>query len=122
ARNYLLPRGLAVSASSENAKQIEHEQRVAVALGEKQRKIAQGAAAQIEGLTIEIPMQVGEGEKLYGSVTARDIIQALASKGISLDKKKLHIPDTIRALGEYQVSAKIASEVSANFKVVVVAS
>jgi large subunit ribosomal protein L9 len=119
ARNFLLPRGLAVVATGENIKQIEHERRIALALSDKQRKFAEGAAAQIEGLTIEIHMQVGEGEKLYGSVTSRDIAQALASRGIEVDRKKLQIPDTIRALGQYDITAKLGHDVNATFKLVV---
>jgi large subunit ribosomal protein L9 len=122
ARNFLLPRGMAAVATGENIRHIEHERRVAQTLAEKQRKIAEGAAAQIEGLTLEIAMQVGEGDKLYGSVTSRDIAQALASRGIEVDRKKLQIPDTIKAIGEYEISAKLGSEVSAKFKLVVVAS
>ncbi len=120
ARNYLLPRGLAAVATGENIKQIEHEQRLALAQAEKQHKLAEGAAAQIEGLTIEIPMQVGEGDRLYGSVTSRDIALALASRGIEIDRKKLQIPDAIKALGEYQITAKLGHEVNASFKLVVV--
>ena len=122
ARNYLLPRGLAVIATGENIKQIDHERRIAVALAEKHRKFAEGAAAQIEGLTIEIQMQTGEGDKLYGSVTARDIAQALASRGIEVDRKKLQIPDTIRALGQYDITAKLGHDVNATFKLVVSAA
>jgi large subunit ribosomal protein L9 len=120
ARNYLLPRGLAAVATGENLKQVEHERRIALAFADKQRKLAEGAAAQIEGLTIEISMQVGEGDRLYGSVTSRDIAQALASRGIEVDRKKLQIPDTIKALGEYDISAKLGHDVSARFRLVVV--
>lgn len=120
ARNYLLPRGLAVVATGENIRQIEHERRIALALSDKRRKVAEGTAAQIEGLTLEIPMQAGEGDKLYGSVTSRDIAQALASRGIEVDRKRLQIPDTIRALGEYEISAKLGHDVSVTFKISVV--
>src|SRR5882672_6738410 len=119
ARNYLLPRGFAAVATSENVRQVEHERRIAVALADKQRKLAEGSAAQIEGLVVEIAMQVGEGDRLYGSVTSRDVAQALASKGIDIDRKKLHLPDAIKALGEYTISAKLGQEVTASFKLVV---
>jgi large subunit ribosomal protein L9 len=120
ARNYLLPRGLAAVATGENMRQIEHERRIALAVADKQRKFAEGAAAQIEGMTIEIPMQVGEGDKLYGSVTARDIAQALASRGIDVDRKKLEIPDTIKTLGEHEITLKLGHDVTATFRVAVV--
>jgi large subunit ribosomal protein L9 len=122
ARNYLLPRGLAAVATSENVRQVEHERRIALALAEKQRKFAEGSAAQIEGLVVEIAMQVGEGDRLYGSVTSRDVAQALASKGIDIDRKKLHLPDAIKALGEYTITAKLGHEVNASFKLIVRAS
>jgi large subunit ribosomal protein L9 len=122
ARNYLLPRGLAVVATGENVKQIEHERRIALAVSAKQRKVAEGAAAQIDGMTIDIPMQVGEGEKLFGSVTARDVAQALQSRGIEVDRKKLQLPDTIKTLGEHEITLKLGHDVSATFKVNVVAA
>ena len=120
ARNYLMPRGMAVVATGENVRQIEHERRIAVAVADKQRKFAEGAAAQIEGLTLEIPMQVGEGEKLYGSVTSRDVALALSRRGIEVDRKKLQLPDTIKTLGDHSLTLKLGSEVTATFTVKVV--
>ena len=120
ARNYLMPRGLAVVATGENVRQIEHERRIAVAVADKQRKFAEGAAAQIEGLSLEIPMQVGEGEKLYGSVTSRDVAQALSRRGIEVDRKKLQLPDTIKTLGDHSLTLKLGHEVTATFTVKVV--
>jgi large subunit ribosomal protein L9 len=119
ARNYLLPRGLAVVATGANIRQVEHERRIALALADKLRKQAKGSAAQIDGLTIEIAMQVGEGDRLFGSVTSRDIAQALASRGIEIDRKKLQLPDAIKSVGEYQITAKLGHEVNASFKLVV---
>jgi large subunit ribosomal protein L9 len=121
ARNFLLPRGLAALATGENVKQVEHERRIAAANAEKQRKLAEGTAAQIEGLTIELPMQAGEADRLYGSVTSRDIADALASHGITLDRKKLVLPDAIKTLGTYEISAKLGQEVHAKFKLIVTA-
>jgi len=120
ARNYLLPRGLAAVATGENVRQIEHERRTALAISEKQRKFAEGAAAQLEGMSIDIPMQVGEGDKLYGSVTARDVAHALSSRGIEVDRKKLQLPDTIKTVGEHEITMKLGHGVTATFKVVVI--
>jgi len=123
ARNYLMPRGLAVVATGENVRQIEHERRIALAIADKQKKFAEGAAAQIEGMTIEIPMQAGEGDKLYGSVTSRDVEQALARRGIEVDRKKLQLPpETIKTLGEHTITIKLGHEVTATFKVNVTAA
>ncbi|MDD9935297.1 MAG: 50S ribosomal protein L9 [Myxococcales bacterium] len=120
ARNFLLPRKLAVVATGGNMKQIEHERRIAQVAADKLRKIAEGAAAQIEGLTLEIVMKAGEGDKLYGSVTSRDIADALAARGIDADRKKLELDQTIKTLGEHKVQLKLGHEVSASFTVVVV--
>ena len=117
ARNYLLPRGLALVATGSNLKQVEHERRIALALADKQRKIAEGGAALVQGLVVEIRMQAGEGDKLFGSVTARDIADALHSRGVDIDRKKLEVPDTIKALGEYEITAKFGADVNAKFKV-----
>ena len=117
ARNYLLPRGLALVATGSNLKQVEHERRIALALSDKQRKLAEGSAALVEGLVVEIRMQAGEGDKLFGSVTARDIADALHSRGVDIDRKKLEVPDSIKSLGEYEISAKFGADVTAKFKV-----
>lgn len=120
ARNYLLPRSMAVVANRGNIKQVEHERRLAMARREKEHKIAQGHAALLENLTVEIMAQAGEGEKLFGSVTSRDVADALAAKGIDIDRKKLDLADTIKTLGEHTITVKFASDVAATFKVKVV--
>jgi large subunit ribosomal protein L9 len=117
ARNYLLPRGMALVATGTNLKQVEHERRIALATAEKQRKMAEGSAALVQGLVVEIRMQAGEGDKLFGSVTARDIADALHTHGVDIDRKKLEIPDSIKTLGEYEITAKFGAEVNAKFKV-----
>ena len=122
ARNYLLPRGMAVIATGANISQIEHERKIAVAVADKQRKQAQGSAAQIDGLTVEIAMQVGEGDRLFGSVTSRDVERALQSKGVEIDRKKLVLPDAIKSVGEYPITVKLGSDVTATFKLLVVAA
>ena len=121
ARNYLLPRGLAAVATGANITQIEHERRIALAVAEKSRKAAQGAAAQVEGLRIEIAVQVGEGDRLFGSVTSRDVAEALHAKGVEIDRKRLILPDAIKSVGEYDIAVKLGQEVSATFKLAVVA-
>ncbi|HKU44215.1 MAG TPA: 50S ribosomal protein L9 [Polyangiales bacterium] len=122
ARNYLLPRSLAVVATDDNVRQVEHERKVALAQAAKNKSVAEGMAAQISGLTIEITAQAGEGDKLFGSVTTRDISDGLHKKGIELDRKHLELATPIKALGEYEITAKVGAGVSATFKVVVKAS
>jgi large subunit ribosomal protein L9 len=121
ARNYLLPRGFATAASSASIKQVEHDQRAALAVAEKQRKLAAGAAASFEGVTVEIPMKVGEGDRLFGSVTSRDIAEALARRGITIERKQLVLPDAIKSLGEYAITAKVGHQVTATFTIKVIA-
>jgi large subunit ribosomal protein L9 len=122
ARNYLLPRSLAVVATDNNVRQVEHERKVAVASAAKQKSQAEGSAAQINGLSIEVTAQAGEGDKLFGSVTVRDIADALHKKGIELDRKHIELPAPIKALGEYDVTARLGAGVTTTFKVVVKAS
>jgi large subunit ribosomal protein L9 len=122
ARNYLLPRSLAVVATDDNVKHVEHERKVAVAAAAKQKGQAEGVAAQINGLVLEITAQAGEGDKLFGSVTVRDVADALHKKGIELDRKHIELPAPIKALGEYEVTARLGSGVTSTFKVVVKAS
>jgi len=117
ARNYLLPRGLALIATGTNLKQVEHERRIALALSDKLRKQAEGSAALVQGLVVEIRMQAGEGDKLFGSVTARDIADALHTHGVDVDRKKIDVPDSIKSLGEYEITIKFGAEVNAKFKV-----
>jgi large subunit ribosomal protein L9 len=122
ARNYLMPRSLAVVATDENKRQIEHERKLAVASASKQKSVAEGMAAQVSGLTVEVLAQAGEGDKLFGSVGTRDISDALHKKGIDLDRKHLELPAAIKQLGEYQVTARMGAGVTATFKVIVKAS
>jgi large subunit ribosomal protein L9 len=122
ARNFLLPRSLAVVATDSNVKQIEHERKLAVAAAAKQKGVAEGHAAKLNGIVVEIAAQAGEGDRLFGSVTSRDVAEALHKRGIELDRKNIELKDAIKALGEYDVSARLGSGVVAQFKVNVKAS
>jgi large subunit ribosomal protein L9 len=121
ARNLLFPQGLAVDAAGENLRRVEHERRIALAQAEKLRKIAQGTAAQIEGTVIELTAQVGEENKLFGSVTARDVAEALAARGFTVDRKQLRLPEAIRTAGDHEIVAKLGHDVETRFTVRVVA-
>ena len=122
ARNFLLPRALAVVATDSNVKHIEHERKLAVAAAAKLKGAAEGQAAQINGIVVEVEAQAGEGDRLFGSVTSRDVAEALHKRGIELDRKHIELADAIKALGEYDVSARLGSGVVAKFKVKVKAS
>lgn len=120
ARNYLLPRGFAVPASTAEMHRIEHERAVALARADKSRKEAQELAAKIGALAISIPVKVGEEDRLFGSVTLKDIHAAVKAKGMDLDRKKMHLADTIKALGDYSVDVRLLPDVHATLKVSVI--
>ena len=120
ARNFLIPRGLAAMATKDNVKRIEHEKRVAQARSVKQRATAEGLAAALRGLKLKIEAQVGEEEKLYGSVTSRDIEEALVEKEFEVDRRKI-VMNPIKELGDHKVTIKVASGVDAEIDVEVVA-
>lgn len=119
ARNYLIPRGLAAVATRGNIAEVEHQKKVAVARAAKLRGDAESVAKRLTGTVIEIAVQAGEGEKLFGSVGTKDIADALKKKGHDVDRKKIDLAETIKALGEYSVSVKLGYEVSATIKVVI---
>ncbi|MFO0630884.1 MAG: 50S ribosomal protein L9 [Polyangiales bacterium] len=121
ARNYLLPHGYALPASEGNVSRFEHEKKVAAEKSAKLRADATSVAGRLATLELTIARSTGGEGRLYGSVTSKDIEAALKSKGFDVDRKKLHV-DTIRALGTYEVTAKLAPEVSGTFKVHVVAA
>lgn len=120
ARNFLLPKGLAYPATEGNKKRIAFE---ADRLAQKravEKQAAEGEAAKLAGVTLTFPMKVGEEEKLYGSVTAGDIQRRLEEQGIHVDKRKVDLPEPIRALGEFRVGIKVHAEVRPEIVVVVV--
>ena len=119
ARNYLIPRSLAFPATRGNIARIEHERKAIVAHAAKTRKDAEGVAARLAEVTIRIAKPVGEGDKLYGSVTAKELAEALAKEGFAIDRKTLELPGLIKELGEFTVFVKLESGVSASFKLVV---
>lgn len=120
ARNFLLPRGLAALATRGNIAQIEHEKAAAVARAAKLKGDAQGVAKRLEGLELKIPVQAGEGEKLFGSVGTRDIAEALVKAGHEIDRKNIVLADSIKTLGTTDVVIKFGYQVTATIKVTVV--
>ena len=121
ARNYLLPRKLALAVTDNNKRQIEREKKLAAARDLEEKGQADAIAQRLMQLDIEIARRVGEHDALYGSVTSADIAQALVAKGFEIDKRKIHLPEPLKALGEVTVSIKVHREVTAPVKVTVVA-
>jgi large subunit ribosomal protein L9 len=120
-RNYLIPKGLAVAATAGNIKQIEHEKKLIAAKNAKLLKDAQAIADRLSAVEVQIARQAGEEEKLFGSVTSRDIAEGLAQKGIPLDHKKIVLPEPIKTVGYHTVDVKLGNNVHGKIKVVVVA-
>ena len=120
ARNYLLPRNLAMEATPGNLKEFENQRRKLQEKLDKDRFDAERLAEQLQDLELHIPVRVGEGDKLYGSVTTAMIASALAEQGFDLDKKKIELDKPIRSLGEFSVPVKVYPEVRPEIKVVVV--
>ncbi len=121
ARNYLLPRRLALPVTEASRRQIEREREKAEARDAEEMAAANGLAERMAALDISIARRVGENNTMYGSVTSADIAQALSAKGFEVEKRKIHLPDAIKSLGEHTVAVKIHRDVSADVKVKVVA-
>ncbi|MBW2262353.1 MAG: 50S ribosomal protein L9 [Deltaproteobacteria bacterium] len=109
ARNFLIPRNLAVRATTRNLKQLEHVKRVAAQRKARKLKLSADLRTKLVDLSITVTKPVGENEKLYGSVTGRDVEQALKDEGLTVDKKRIRFEESsIRSLGVYTVHVKLA--------------
>jgi large subunit ribosomal protein L9 len=118
-RNYLLPRGLAVAASAGNVKQIEFERHALAKREARERTAAEGAVKNFEGMELTFERKSGEEGKLFGSVTALDIVKALEDQGRTVDRHHVRLKDPIKAVGEYEVPIRLHREVIVPLKVVV---
>jgi large subunit ribosomal protein L9 len=121
ARNYLLPRKLALLVTDGNRTQIEREREKFDAKESEERKVAEAIAERLTGVEIEIGRKVGETQALYGSVTSGDIAEALNGRGFEIDRRKLQLGEPIKKLGEYDVPVKLTRDVIAHIKVRVIA-
>ena len=119
ARNYLLPRKLALPATDANKKWIERERKIAEARDQEERGAAEAIATRLSALDLTILRKVGENDQLYGSVTNADIAELLAKKGFEVDRRKILLPDPIKTLGENSVPVKLHRDVTAQLKVTV---
>jgi len=121
ARNYLIPRNLAVEATPKNVKQLEHQKRVVAARIARVRKDSESLAEKLTGLSVTLRHRVGEEEKLFGSVTTMEIAEALREQGVEVDRRKVSLEEPIKRLGEYEAKVKLPGGVSASVKVSVLA-
>jgi large subunit ribosomal protein L9 len=119
-RNYLIPRKMAVMANERNIRQLEHEKSVISARQAKLKGAAEEQARGLGAVQLTIARKVGEQDKLFGSVTALDIAEALAAQGKKVDRRHLHLPEPIKATGSYEVEIRLHRDVVAKIKVEVV--
>ncbi len=115
-RNYLVPRGFAVSATVSNKNRLDHEKAVIERRVEKERASATEIAGRIGGMTLQFERQVGEDEKLFGSVTSRDIAEQLKKANVEIDHRWVDLPAAVKALGKYEVPIRLAAGIVATLK------
>jgi large subunit ribosomal protein L9 len=119
ARNYLLPRKLALAATPGNLKQLGRMRATFAKREATEKESAQKLAEVLAGVTLTLSRKAGDNDQLFGSVTASDVSDALAAQGITIDKRKIQLNDPIKLIGEYQVPVKIFREVDGTVKLVV---
>jgi large subunit ribosomal protein L9 len=120
ARNYLLPQDKAVLATSQNRRRMEHEKAKFEVQIAKERKLAEEMAAKLEGVACQISAKVSEEDRLYGSVTVRDIIDALAAQNIVVEKRMVLLNEPLKALGSYKIPIRVYKQVEPEVTVEIV--
>ena len=119
-RNYLLPRGLVLMANKKNLKTFDHQKKLVADQKQKTMRQAQSAADQLTGISLVIPMKVGEEGRLFGSVTNIQIEKALKAKGLNVDRRKIHLDEPIKTAGDYEVPVRLAADLTVPLKLSVV--
>lgn len=120
ALNYLIPKGFAYVAVKGNVRALEEEKKIVEKRNQKELKAAETLASELEKVSVTIPVQVGEEDKIFGTVTTQMIADALKEKGFDIDKRKIEMEEQIKTLGIYNVDIKLHPSVSAKIKVWVV--
>ena len=115
-RNYLVPRGFAVSATVKNKNRLDHDRALIERKVAKERATATEIATRINGMTLQFERIVGEDEKLFGSVTNRDVAEQLKRAGVDIDHRWIHLDQPIKALGKYEVTVRLAAGVVATLR------
>jgi len=121
-RNFLIPQGKSILATSQSVKKFEHQKQLLKQKAEKDKKEAEKLARKLEEVSCTIAMAAGEGDKLFGAVTSLDIEAALKNEGVAVDRKKILLEEPIKSLGIYTVPIKLNPGITANLKVWVVKS
>lgn len=120
-RNFLIPKKKAIEATPKNVKAMDHAKKMVSDRLRKLKKEAAADAENIKALSLTIKAKVGEEGKLFGSVTTMDIAEAAAAQGVKIDKRKIHLEEPIKRLGEFTVSVKLHADVAVDLKVSVIA-
>lgn len=120
-RNYLLPQKLAVLATAKNVRQLDHEKAGILARAAKHKSNMAAMAAKLSALELSFKRKVGEQDKLFGSVTAKDVWESITGKGFEVERKLVHLPDALKTLGDHTVEVKLHPEVTAKVKVTIAA-
>ena len=116
-RNYLLPRGLAVTANTKNVRELDHQKKIAEAKAAKAKASAEAVAKRLSETPVVLRRKVGEQDKLYGSVTVIDIVEALAARGLQIERRTIDLPEPLKTLGDFEVPVKLHREVIGKAKV-----
>ncbi len=119
-RNFLIPRGLALPATPASMKIVEEQKRGEIIRKEKEKKSAEILAEKLTAASLTIPVEVGEDEKLFGSVTSMDIARALNEEGVEIDRRNILLAEHIRKLGVYEIQVRVHPEITTTVKVWVV--
>jgi len=120
ARNYLIPRGIAYPVTKSNLARLEHEKQVLAARDLRERRHAGDLSAKLQGLRLIAPVQVGEEDRMFGSVTAADVAELLKERGLEVDRRKISLEEPIKYLGEYSIPIKLHKDVVVTITVDVV--
>jgi large subunit ribosomal protein L9 len=121
ARNYLLPRGLVLVANKKNIKTFDHQKKLVADQKQKVMRVAQTVGDELSGVSLIIPMRTGEEGRLFGSVTNIQIEKALKAKGLNVDRRKIHLDEPIKTLGEYEIPIRLSADLIVPLKLSVVA-
>ena len=120
-RNYLLPRQLAVLATAKNVRQLDHAKSGILARASKEKANMDAMAKRLSALELKFTRKVGDQNKLFGSVTSKDVHEQLAAQGYQVERRQIHLPEPLKEIGSHEVEVKLHSEVSARIKVSIAA-
>jgi large subunit ribosomal protein L9 len=119
ARNFLLPRGLAVEANPKNLRMLEHHKRVITAKVDREHKSAEATASRLDGLELTVRARAGEEGRLFGSVTNMDVERLLAEKGFHVERRRIALEEPIKQLGTYPITVQVGRSVRATVRLTV---